>query len=890
MSDNRKLEAIADVDPIETQEWRESLDSVLDYEGAARAEFILADLNQYASDKGLTAASTCSTPYVNTIAPAQEAKLPDDPKLVQSLIHMIRWNAMVMVARANKKDSSLGGHIATYGSSADIFEMGLNYFFRGLDAPQGCDLIFFQGHASPGIYARAFLEGRLTEQQLEHFRREVDKKGLSSYPHPWLMPNFWQLPTVSMGLGPMMGIFQAQFLRYLDHRGLAKTDQRKVWVFCGDGEMGEPESLGLLNIAGREHLSNLVFVISCNLQRLDGPVWGNGQIIQEYESVFRGAGWHVIKVIWGAGWDELFAKDQNGILKKRVSELVDGEYQTYSAKDGNYFREKFFGKYPELLQMVADWSDEQLKALRDGGHDLQKLYAAYHMAANYQDKPIVILAKTIKGYGMGRAGEGLNITHNAKKMDAAQLKEVRTRFGIPLSDEAVDNYSFYQPKSDAPEIKFLHEQRKKLGGYLPKREVKSQPLTTPPLSIFEAQLQDSGDREFSSTMAYVRILSTLLKDPNIKEHIVPIVPDESRTFGMEGLFRQIGIYSPVGQLYEPEDRQQLMYYREDQKGQLMQQGLSEPAAMSSWIAAATSYASNNVPMIPFYIYYSMFGFQRVGDLVWAAADMRARGFLIGATAGRTTLNGEGLQHQDGHNLIMFGMVPNCVSYDPTFAYEWAVIVQNGLTRMYHNQEDVFYYITAMNENYHHPAMPKGAEEDIVKGLYLFKAAENKAEKCVQLLGSGTIFLEVIKAAEILAKYNVAADIWGAPGFNELRKDYESCERFNRLHPDQTPRKSHVQQRLEKQPGPVIAATDYMRLYAEQIRPAISQPYHVLGTDGFGRSDTRPALRCFFEVNAEMIAYTALDALYQQQKISRDELLRARTELNINVDSPDPWTV
>jgi len=880
---------MTDRDPIETQEWLDALDSVLKYEDKARAQYLIDRLMQHAAQKGIDAAgATINTPYVNTIPTSQEPKLPHAAELYQKLVHAIRWNAMVMVTRANMKDPSIGGHISTYGSSADLFEIGLNYFFHARAQDHLGDLIFFQGHASPGIYARAFLEGRLSEKQMDLFRREVDHpEGLSSYPHPWLMPEFWQFPTVSMGIGPLTALFQAHFLRYLHNRGLKDTSKQKVWVFCGDGEMGEPDSMGLLNIAAREKLDNLIFVLSCNLQRLDGPVWGNGQVIQEYEGVFRGAGWNVIKVIWGGEWDKFFEKDNSGKLMQRISELVDGEYQAYTAKGPAYLREKFFGKYSELAELVKDYSDDDLKKLVDGGHDPQKVYAAYKAASEHQGQPTVILAKTIKGFGMGTAGRGLNITHNTKKMKAENLKEVRNHFNLPLTDEQVERFEYYIPPKDSPEMQLLHEQRHHLGGFLPARHAKCEKLKVPPLSVLDKVLEGSGDREISTTMAFVRVLSILLRDSNLKEHIVPIVADESRTFGMEGLFRQIGIYAPLGQKYEPEDREQLMYYREDPKGQLLQEGLSEAGAMSSWMAAATSYMTANIPMIPFYIYYSMFGYQRVGDFIWAAGDARARGFIIGGTAGRTTLNGEGLQHEDGHNLIMFSMVPNCVSYDPTFAYEMAVIIHDGLKRMYGKQEDVFYYITGMNENYHHPAMPKGVEDGILKGLYLYQ--ENKGEKQVQLLGSGTILIQVIEAAKLLEEeFGVRANVWSATSFNELRKDMESVERYNRLKLDK--KKSYIETCLEKQKGPVIAATDYMRMYAEQVRRVVKQPYYVLGTDGFGRSDTRAALRDFFEVDPKMIAYTALYALFEQGDITKTELEKARNKLKIASDRPDPWTV
>jgi len=882
-----------ELNPAELQEWLEALNDVVEFEGAPSARELLAKLIQHAAGLGvLPTQQSVGTPYVNTIPVSEQLAMPDDGALLDKLTALMRWNAIAMVMRAGRDAPELGGHIASFGSVATLFEVGLTYFFKGADHPSGGDLVFFQGHSSPGLYARAFLEGRLSEDQLKAFRQEIThKNGLSSYPHPWLMPDFWQLPTVSMGLGPLMGIYQAHYLRYLNNRGLTQSPDRKVWVFCGDGEMSEPESLGALNLAGREQLDNLIFVINCNLQRLDGPVWGNGQIIQEFEGVFRGAGWNVIKVIWGGGWDELFERDSQGLLRQRMSELVDGEFQNYNAKDGAYLREHFFGKYAELKAMVADLSDLQLKALLTGGHDPRKVYAAYQAAIDHKGKPTVILAKTVKGFGMGVAGEGMNVTHQTKKMSAEALYSFRERFSLPVSDQHIENLDFYKPEESSPEIRYLHEQRKKLGGYLPSRRVKDLPLITPALSAFASQLESTEEREISTTMAFVRLLGILLKDKNIHERVVPIVADESRTFGMEGLFRQLGIYSVCEQKYTPEDRSQLLYYRESTQGQLLQEGISEAGAMSSWIAAAVSYATNDLPMIPFYIYYSMFGYQRFGDLCWAAGDMRARGFILGGTAGRTTLAGEGLQHQDGHNLLMFSFVPNCVTYDPTFAYELAVIMQDGLRRMFANQEDVYYYITLMNENYTHPAMPLGAEEGIIKGMYLLKETKAQDRPKVQLLGGGTILREVIKAAEILEEhYQVVSDIWGVTSFNELRRDIRSTRRHNRLHPDSAARKSHVKQCMEGREGPVIAATDYIQLYGEQIRSDIKARYYVLGTDGFGRSDTRAALREFFEVDARSIAYTALKALYKEEKISLELLLKAKQHLDIDSEKPDPVTV
>jgi pyruvate dehydrogenase E1 component len=891
---NKLIDSFEDIDPLETKEWLDALNAVIKYAGKPRAQFILNELMHTAQQKGIGSAGALNTPYCNTIDPQSEIPMPADKGMLFKLTNIMRWNAIVTVLKTVKKYPEVGGHLSSYASIATLFEVGLQHFFHAPSEEHGGDLIYYQGHASPGIYARAFLEGRLEAEHLDHFRQEAfNSKSVSSYPHPWLMPDFWQFPTVSMGLGPLMGIYQAHYLKYLNNRNLCDTSRRKVWVFCGDGEMGEPESLGAINLAGREKLDNLIFVINCNLQRLDGPVWGNGQIIQEYESVFKGAGWNVIKVIWGSGWDRLFAKDTKGLLKKRISELVDGEYQNYSSRDGDYLREKFFGKYPELLELIADMSDDDLKDLQDGGHDPQKVYAAYAAAIAHQGQPSVILAKTVKGYGLGLAGEGLNIAHNAKKMADEAVKAFRSRFSLSISDEQMKNLDYYHPGKDSPEIKYLLEQRQKLGGPLPARRVKSHPLKVPTLSEFHSQMTGTEDREISTTMAFGRILGVLLKIEDIKQRLTPILADEARTFGMEGLFRQIGIYSPFGQLYEPEDSHLLMSYKEDKKGQLLQEGISEAGAMSCWIAAATSYMTNDVPMIPFYIYYSMFGYQRFGDLVWAAADSRSRGFIMGGTAGRTTLAGEGLQHQDGHNLLMFSFVPNCISYDPTFNYELAVIIQDGLRRMYAEEQDVFYYITLMNENYVHPPMPKGVEEGIIKGMYLYQSGGKKNKKRVRLLGSGTILREVIQAAGILQKdFEVDADIYSVTSFNELHRDLIEVERHNRLLPlpKSKPKRSYVEQCLGDQSTPVIAATDYIRLYADQIRSAVPAPYIVLGTDGFGRSDTREALRDFFEVDAKMIAYTALKALADQGEFKAADLPVFMKKLGIDPNRPMPTTV
>jgi pyruvate dehydrogenase E1 component len=881
---------INDIDTVETQEWLDALASVIQEEGSERAQFLLQKLLAAATGEGIRLPSGLTTAYVNTLPAKLDAAYPGDEELEKKISAIIRWNAIMMVLHAVKKSAELGGHIATFASSAMLYEVGFQHFFHAVAENHGGDLLYIQGHSSPGIYARAFLEGRLTQEQLENFRQEIGGKGLSSYPHPWLMPAFWQFPTVSMGLGPLQAIYQARFLKYLNHRGLLDTENRKVWVFCGDGEMDEPESLGAISLAGRENLDNLIFVINCNLQRLDGPVRGNSKVIQEFETVFRGAGWNVIKVIWGRNWDPLLAKDTQGLLQKRMMEAVDGDYQNYKAYNGAYVREHFFGKYPELKAMVADMSDDDIWHLTRGGHDIQKIYTAYAAAVKHKEQPTVILAKTVKGFGMGEAGEGQNITHQQKKMTLDQLKVFRDRFNLPINDEQIADMSFYRPNDDSAEIKYLQERRKALGGYLPSRRLKaSESLTAPALSAFAAQLKSTDDREISTTMAFVRLLNILVKDKTLGPRVVPIVPDESRTFGMEGMFRQLGIYSPVGQLYKPVDAEHVMYYREDKKGQILEEGINEAGATCSWIAAATSYSTNDLAMIPFYIYYSMFGFQRVGDLIWAAGDMRARGFLIGGTSGRTTLAGEGLQHQDGHNILMFSMVPNCITYDPTYSYELAVIIQDGLQRMIEKQENVFYYITVLNENYKHPEMPQGAEEGILKGMYRFKTLAPKATNKVQLLGSGAILREVIAAAELLEKdFAIGSDIWSVTSFTELRKEALAVERYNQLHPDAKKSKvSYVTQCLQNQTGPVIAATDYVRLQADQIRAFVPQSYTVLGTDGFGRSDTREQLRHFFEVNRYYIVVAALKALADEGKISVDKVLEAIKQYGIDPEKPNP---
>ncbi|VEG90319.1 pyruvate dehydrogenase (acetyl-transferring), homodimeric type [Legionella spiritensis] len=881
-----------DIDPIETREWLDALQAVIRNDGCVRASFILQELFNKANSEGVHLESMVHTPYRNTIKPHEEKPMPPDEGIGKRINALIRWNAVAMVLRAGKYAPELGGHIASYASASTLYETGFNYFFKGPEATNhGGDLVYIQGHSAPGIYARAFLEGRLSEHQLARFRQEVEVDGLSSYPHPWLMSEFWQFPTVSMGLGPLQAIYQARFLKYLENRGLIPAEGRKVWAFLGDGEMDEPESVGALSIAAREKLDNLIFVVNCNLQRLDGPVRGNGKIIQELEGVFHGAGWNVIKVLWGGRWDALFARDKTGILQKRMEECVDGDYQAYKANDGAYVREHFFGQYPELKAMVANMSDEEIWRLNRGGHDPQKVYAAYAQAVEHKGTPTVILAKTIKGYGMGAAGEGQNITHQQKKMTIEQLRAFRDRFSIPVSDDKITDIPFYRPEENSPEIQYIKNQREALGGYLPSRNHELEKLDIPELSAFSSVTKGTGEREISTTMAFVRILSVLLKDKTLSSRIVPIVPDECRTFGMEGLFRQIGIYSPVGQLYTPVDHEQVMYYREARDGQILEEGINEAGAFCSWIAAATSYSSNKLTMIPFYIYYSMFGFQRIGDLAWAAGDMQARGFLLGGTAGRTTLAGEGLQHQDGHSHIMASTIPNCVAYDPTYAYELAVIMRHGLYRMYQKQDNVFYYITVMNENYTHPDMPKGVEEGIIKGMYLLETIGKKNKAHVQLMGSGTILREVIKAAHLLQEdFGVSSDIWSVTSFNELRRDGLAAERYNRMHPDAAkPRRSYVTEQLKDRKGPVIAATDYMRLYADQIRPYVPGSYVVLGTDGYGRSDTRERLRHFFEVDAKFIVLAALEALVAQGEMKQTHVKDAIKRYQINNEKPDPIT-
>jgi pyruvate dehydrogenase E1 component len=882
------VDEIKDIDPLETQEWIDALQAILVHEGPERAAYIVEQLVKKVESDGVKLVSSRYTPYRNSIKSHEEKQMPPDEGMAKRIGALIRWNAVAMVLRAGKYAPELGGHIATYASSSTLYEVGFNYFFKGPNKVLGGDLLYIQGHSSPGIYARAYLEGRLNEGQLDKFRQEVEVDGLSSYPHPWLMGDFWQFPTVSMGLGPLQAIYQARFLKYLENRGLIAAEGRKVWAFLGDGEMDEPESVGALSIAARERLDNLIFVVNCNLQRLDGPVRGNGKIIQELEGLFRGAGWNVIKVVWGSRWDPLLAQDKEGVLQKRMEECLDGDYQSYKANDGAYIREKFFGQYPELKKMVAHLSDEEIWRLNRGGHDAQKVFAAYAKAVEHTGSPTVILAKTIKGYGMGAAGEGMNITHQQKKMSIEHLRAFRDRFSIPVSDAQITEVPFYRPSDDSPEIQYLKKQREALGGFLPVRSHDIAPLVIPELAAFSAVTKGLGDREISTTMAFVRILSILLKDKEINQRIVPIVPDECRTFGMEGLFRQIGIYSPVGQLYTPVDREQVMYYREAKDGQILNEGINEAGAFCSWMAAATSYSTNHLAMIPFYIYYSMFGFQRIGDLAWAAGDMQARGFLLGGTAGRTTLAGEGLQHQDGHSHILSSTIPNCISYDPTYAYELAVIIQNGMKRMYVDRENIFYYITVMNENYIHPDMPEGVEEGILKGMYLLHKAEKQEKAHLQLLGCGSILREVIEAARLLQEnHQVTADIWSVTSFTELRHEGLAVERENRLNPQARPKLSYVEQQLSEIKGPVVAATDYMRLYSEQIRPFIKAAYVTLGTDGYGRSDTRAKLRHFFEVDAKFIVVTALHTLAQQGIVASSVVEDAIKHYGINPEKLDP---
>ena len=881
-------ETFVDKDPVETEDWIEAINSVLKTGGVERAQFILQKLSVEVTETGAQLPYALNTPYRNTIPVAKEARMPGDLFLERSIRSLIRWNAMAMVMRANMKDATLGGHISSFQSSATLYDVGFNYFFRASTAEGPGDLLYFQGHSAPGIYARSYLEGNITEEQLDKFRQEVDGDGLSSYPHPWLMPDYWQFPTVSMGLGPLQAIYQAHIMKYLGFRGLLDPGDRKVWCFAGDGEMDEPESLGAIGLAGREHLDNLIFVVNCNLQRLDGPVRGNGKIIQELEGIFRGAGWNVIKVIWGRQWDPLFEKDEFGLLQQRMDEAVDGEYQNYKSRDGGYTRKHFFGKYPELLKIVEDLTDENIYKLNRGGHDPYKVYAAYAAATSHKGQPTVILAKTVKGYGLGLAGEAQNYTHSVKKLDLNALKKFRDRFDIPLSDADLETVSYFRPPEDSTEIRYLKERRAALGGSMPQRISEFESLKIPAIKILNSLLKGSGDREISTTMAFVRILSTLIKDKNIGKLIVPIVPDEARTFGMEGMFRQLGIYSSVGQLYEPTDSEQILSYREDKDGQVMEEGINEAGAFAAWLAAATSYSNHSFALVPFYIFYSMFGFQRIGDLCWAAGDLQARGFLLGGTSGRTTLNGEGLQHQDGHSHILAGTVPNCISYDPTFAYELAVIIHHGLDVMFVKKLPRYFYITIMNENYRQPEMPKGCEEGIIKGMYLLKKGSVKnSKKVVQLLGSGTILREVIAAASLLKDFDVHADIWSVTSFNELKREGDSVSRWNMLHPEEEPRQCYIEQCLVDARGPVIAATDYVKNYADQVREFINARYTVLGTDGFGRSDTRDRLRHFFEVDRYFIVVAALNSLVRENIIDSTVVKKALDQFNIDPDKPDP---
>ena len=877
-----------DVDPDETNEWLEALESVLEQEGPERAHFLIEALIDKARRKGVHLPHRATTAYLNTIHPTDEEKAPGEPGLEHRIRSIIRWNALAMVVQANQKSSELGGHIASFASAATLYDVGFNHFFHAPTEDFGGDLVYIQGHSSPGIYSRAFLEGRLDEERLRRFRREVGGGGLSSYPHPWLMPQFWQFPTVSMGLGPILAIYQARFMHYLHNRGLIDATDRHVWAFVGDGEMDEPESLGAIGLAAREKLDNLIFVVNCNLQRLDGPVRGNGKIIQELEGTFRGAGWNVIKVIWGDRWDPLLARDKKGLLLRRMEEAVDGDYQNYKVRGGAYTREHFFGKYPELLEMVANMTDDDIWQLNRGGHDPQKIYAAYAAATRHEGQPTVILAKTVKGYGMGEAGEGQNITHQQKKMGEDALRVFRDRYRIPIPDEQLADAPFYTPSPDSPEIRYMHERRKALGGYLPGRTPVATPLEIPPLEAFKTLTEGSGKRDISTTMAFVRILTALCRDKNLGPRVVPIVPDEARTFGMEGLFRQLGIYAAEGQLYEPVDHDQVMYYREDRKGQILQEGINEAGGLSSFVAAGTSYANHGIQMIPFFIFYSMFGFQRVGDLIWAAGDSRTRGFLLGGTSGRTTLSGEGLQHQDGHSHLVASTVPNCIAYDPTYAYELAVIVHDGLRRMGAQQEDVFYYITVMNENYHHPPLPEDAIPGILKGLYPLSQGPADARERVQLLGSGTILREVIAAAEMLhSDWGVAGDVWSATSFTELRREGLEAERWNRLHPEETPRQSYVAAQLGARRGPVVAASDYMKTFVDQIRPFVPGRYVALGTDGYGRSDLRTGLRHHFEVDRHAVVVAALKALADDGALPPAVVRQAIEKYDIDPERIDP---
>jgi pyruvate dehydrogenase E1 component len=877
----------AQADPQETQEWIEALAGVIQSEGPDRARELVVTIVDAARRRGVEIPPNIVTPYINTIPLDKQSPFPGNNEIESRIRHFIRWNAMAMVVRANKDNSELGGHLASFASSATLFDVGFNHFWKAPSERHGGDLVYFQGHSAPGVYARAFLEGRISEEQLDNFRRETDGKGLSSYPHSWLMPEFWQFATVSMGLGPLMAVYQARFMHYLTDRGILDTDGRKVWAYLGDGEVDEPEALAGLGLAGRERLDNLVFVVNCNLQRLDGPVRGNGKIIQELESIFRGAGWNVIKVVWGRRWDKLLERDKSGMLIKLMNECLDGDYQTFKSKDGRYVRDHFFGRYPETAALVANMSDDEIWALNRGGHDPFKLFAAYKAATEHKGQPTVILAKTIKGYGLGRAGEGMNIAHQQKKLQLEHLRDFRDRFAIPVSDAELEHIPYLKLAEEGDEAKYLRE-KVSVHGYLPQRRRAAGPLRIPPIETFAEALKGTGEREISTTMAFVRIMTALLRDKNVGNRVVPISADESRTFGMEGLFRQYGIYSNVGQLYKPEDADQLMWYREEKKGQILEEGITEAGAISSWIAAATSYSVHGEPMIPFFIFYSMFGFQRVGDFAWAAGDMRSRGFLIGATSGRTTLNGEGLQHEDGHSHLIASFIPNCVAYDPTYAYELAVILHDGLERMYVKQEDVYYYLTVMNENYVQPELPKGVEEGILRGLYLLRSGGKAKGPRVQLLGSGAILREVEAAAELLRNdFGVTADVWSATSFTELRRDGLAAERWNMLHPLEAARTSFVEASLRGHEGPVVAASDYIKTFADQIRPFVNRRYIALGTDGFGRSDTRSKLRDFFEVDRRWIALAALKALADEGTIEKTFVAKAIEKYGINPEKPEP---
>ncbi|BES72977.1 pyruvate dehydrogenase (acetyl-transferring), homodimeric type [Marinobacter nanhaiticus D15-8W] len=883
-----------DEDPIETQEWMEALDSLIENEGIERAKFIMERLSERASRDGTELPYSITTPFRNSIPVTQEARMPGDLFMERRIRSLIRWNALAMVLRANKRPGELGGHVSSFSSAATLYDVGFNYFFNAGNDKQEADSVYFQGHSSPGIYARSYLEGRFDEEHLDKYREEVDGNGLSSYPHPWLMPDYWQFPTVSMGLGPIQAIYQAHVMKYLHSRELVDMGDRHVWCFIGDGECDEPETLGAISMAGREKLDNLIFVINCNLQRLDGPVRGNGKIIQEMEGVFRGANWNVLKVVWGRMWDPLFERDTDGIMQRAMDETCDGELQNYKSNGPAYTRKHFFGKYPELARMVEDMSDEEIGQLNRGGHDPYKVYAAYHNAVHHKGKPTVILAHTIKGYGFGAAGEAQNTAHSLKKMDIEGLKAFRDRFGIPLKDDELEDVPYYRPAPDSPEMVYMKKRRQELGGFYPKRRKDSQPLQIPKVDIFSNLLEGSGDREISTTMAFVRLLTSLTKDKRIGKRVVPIVPDEARTFGMEGMFRQLGIYTSEGQKYTPQDRDQIMYYKEDKKGQILEEGITEDGSMAAWMACGTSYSTNDFPLIPFYSFYSMFGFQRVGDLAWASGDIQARGFLMGGTSGRTTLNGEGLQHQDGHSHILAQTIPSCVSYDPSYAYELAVIVHDGMKRMYEDNENVFYYITLLNENYQQPAMPKGVEEGIIKGMYKLESVETKGRKKtprVQLLGCGAILNEVRAAAQLLKDdFSVASDVWSVTSFNELARDGQHVDRWNRLHPDDKAKKSYITECLEKQKGPVVASTDYMKLYADQVRRWIPTEYEVLGTDGYGRSDTRERLRSFFEVDRYHVAAAALMALAREGDIKQDQVLEAMRKYGIDRNKPNPLKV